>query len=74
MKKTQLLNCMLFALLAFSYSSCENEPLEGQFVTDDGDVSAEEGQFVAKIDGVTFLAETTNNVYNPDSGALIIAA
>lgn len=73
MKKTQLLNWMLFALLAFTFSACENEPLEGQFVTDDGEVSAEEGQFVAKIDGVTFLAETTNNVYNPDSGDLIIS-
>ncbi len=73
MKKTQLLNWMLFALLAFTFSACENEPLEGQFVTDDGDVSADDGQFVAKIDGVTFLAETTDNVYNPDSGALVIS-
>jgi Family of unknown function (DUF6252) len=73
MKKTQLLNWMLFALLAFTFSACENEPLEGQFVTDDGDVSAENGQFIAKIDGVTFLAETTNNVYDPDSGILIIS-
>ncbi|RLD27899.1 MAG: hypothetical protein DRI70_04115 [Bacteroidetes bacterium] len=73
MKKTQLLNWMLFALLAFTFSACENEPLEGQFVTDDGDVSADDGQFVAKINGVTFLAETTDNVYNPDSGALVIS-
>ncbi len=73
MKKTQLLNWVLFALLAFTFSACENEPLEGQFVTDDGDVSADDGQFVAKINGVTFLAEATDNVYNPDSGALVIS-
>ena len=74
MKKLQLLNWMLFALLAFTFSACDNEALEGEFIIDgEGGNTAEEGQFVANIAGVSFLAETTNNLYNPDIGALIIS-
>jgi len=74
MKKLQLLNWMLFALLAFTFTACDNEPLEGEFIIDGGGgITAEEGQFVANIGGVAFLAETTNNLYNPDNGALIIS-
>jgi len=74
MKKTQLLKRMLFALLAFTFFACDNEPLEGEFILDEGGVvTAEDGQFVASIDGVSFVAETTNNLYNPDLNTLIIS-
>ncbi|MBL4663044.1 MAG: hypothetical protein JKY22_05715 [Flavobacteriaceae bacterium] len=74
MKKLQLLNWMLFALLAFTFTACDNEPLEGDFVIDGGgDITAGEGQFVANIAGVSFLAEATNSVYNPDIGSLVIS-
>jgi len=74
MKKLQLLNWMLVALIAFTFSACDNEPLEGEFIIDDGGAgAAEEGQFVATIGATSFVAETTNNLYNPEVGALIIS-
>ena len=61
MKTRQILNWMLFALLAFTFAACENEPLEGQFITDDGGGSSvEDGQFIAKINGENFSAITVS--------------
>ncbi len=62
METRQLLQWMLFALLAFTFSSCENEPLEGQFIIDDGGGNLENGQFTATINGETFTAITASAV------------
>ncbi|MEM7087906.1 MAG: DUF6252 family protein, partial [Bacteroidota bacterium] len=74
MKKLQLLNWTLFALLAFTFSACDNEPLEGEFVIDGGgEITAEEGQFVANIGGVSFLAEATTTLYDSETGGIVIS-
>ena len=55
MKKAIILNWMLFALLALSFSSCTNEALEGEFITDDGN-SQNNGVFTCMVDGANFEA------------------
>ncbi len=61
MKLRHLLQWMLFALLAFSFTACDNEPLEGTFITDDGGgTQVEDGQFVATVDGATFTATSVS--------------
>ncbi|MEZ4779400.1 MAG: DUF6252 family protein [Flavobacteriaceae bacterium] len=55
MKKAIILNWMLFALLALSFSSCTNETLEGQFITDDGN-GQNNGVFTCLVDGANFEA------------------
>lgn len=52
---------MLSALIVFGFMACENEPLEGEFVTDDG---VEEGDFVATINGDSFNSSFTTAVLN----------
>lgn len=72
MKKTLFLNWMLVALIAFGFSACDNEPLEGEFVFDE-DVTAEEGQFIATVDGTSFNAASANAIYNPNLNSFTIA-
>jgi hypothetical protein len=57
MKKRYFLHGLLFAFVAFQFISCENEPLTGTF-PDDETNTAEEGQFVAQIEGEEFVAVT----------------
>lgn len=65
---------MLLALMAIAFTACDNETLEGEFVTDDGSSNdVEEGFFVASVAGVSYTAETTNNVYNPLTGTLVVS-
>lgn len=56
MKKIQLFHWILFLVIAFSFSSCDNEPLEGDFVQDEDVITAEEGQFVATIGETAVIA------------------
>ncbi len=61
MKKFQLLSWLLVAFLAFQFTSCDNEPLEGTFVQGEDPVAAE-GEFIAKVDGLDYLAESASGV------------
>ncbi len=61
MRTIRLWTWMLSALIAFGFMACENEPLEGDFVTDDG---VEEGDFVATVNGESFNASITTAVLN----------
>lgn len=56
MKKFILFNWALVALLALTFTACTDEPLEGTFPQQGDPSLAEEGQFLAKIDGVEFIA------------------
>ncbi len=56
MMKLKLFNWVLIALLAFQFTACNNEPLVGQFPQQEDPTVAEEGQFIAQIDGVSFIA------------------
>lgn len=61
MKLKHLLQWMLFALLAFTFNACDNEPLEGTFITDDGGgTQVEDGQFIATINGEVFTATSVS--------------
>ncbi len=71
MKKLRLLNWMLIAFMAFQFTSCEDEPIEGQFPGNETSEPAGPAQFVALVDGVAFTATSTSGVYN--DGALIIS-
>ena len=62
MKNTQLLSWLLIAFLAFQFTSCGNEPLEGLFPQDDGVNNAEIGEFIAKVNGVNFTAESASGI------------
>lgn len=72
MNKTYLRSWMLVALLAFFVSGCENEPLEGQFITDEQG-SAEEGQFIANVGGEDFIAEVVTAIFNPNLNSIVIS-
>lgn len=56
MKKFILFNWALVALLALNFTACTDEPLEGTFPQQGDPGLAEEGQFLAQIDGVEFIA------------------
>jgi len=73
MKRNYFVKAMLFALLAVAFTACDNESVEGEFVTDDGQNDTEEGLFVAEVAGVSYTAETTNNVYDPATGTIVIS-
>lgn len=61
------------AFLSLLFIGCENEPLEGEFITDDPlDNTAEEGEFVATVGGETFVAESTQVIYFSQSNILSI--
>lgn len=68
MKNKLFLRCTLLALVVISFFACDNEPLEGEFVVDDG---IEAGSFIANVDGVDFSASATAGVMN--DGSLIIS-
>ncbi len=61
MKKTYLFNWMLVALLSLTFFACDNEPLEGEFITDD-EGSEGQVQFTALVDGVPFGATSATGL------------
>ncbi len=63
MKKFQLVSWISLCFLALQFSSCDNEPLEGEFPQPQ-QINAEEGQFVASIEGVEFLAESAGAAFD----------
>lgn len=71
MKKMYLLKGILLTFLAFQFIACENEPLTGEFPQDDQN-DAEEGQFIAKIEGQEFVAATATAILNADNELVIM--
>ncbi len=63
---------MLIALIAFGFSACDNEPLEGTFVSDDPGSTAEDGQFIATVGASDFVAEIVNATYFTATDVIII--
>ncbi|MEZ4795340.1 MAG: DUF6252 family protein [Flavobacteriaceae bacterium] len=68
MKKNRFLRWMLSALMAFSFIACQNEPLEGNFITDDG---SNAGDFTATVNGEAFDATITSGQLN--DGVLLLS-
>ena len=66
MKKLQLFNWMLIAFLALQFTSCTNEPLEGQFPQQDTSGESVPGSFTAIVNGVAFTAAFTTASVNVD--------
>lgn len=71
MKKMYFLKGMLLAFLAFQFFSCENEPLTGEFVQEEQN-EAEEGQFIANIEGEDFIAASVSATLTPDNEMVIM--
>jgi hypothetical protein len=70
MKKFQLGSWLLLFFLAFQFTSCDNEPLEGEFPQQEVN-NAEEGQFVATINGQGWLAEAASAEINETNTMVI---
>ncbi|CAI8398290.1 MAG: Uncharacterised protein [Flavobacteriaceae bacterium] len=66
MKKLQLLNWMLIAFLALQFTSCTNEPLEGEFPQQDTSGEIVPGSFTALVNDVAFTAAFTTASVNVD--------
>ena len=62
MRKTYFLQGILLLFMAFQFTACDNEPLEGEFPEDPG--GAGTGQFVATIAGQHFVAEEATGLLN----------
>lgn len=74
MKKTQLRNWMLLALVVFSFTACDNETLnKNDFVFDQEANQAGEGQFIAKVNGTDFLAESASGIIGTVSNTMVIS-
>jgi hypothetical protein len=67
MKNFRLINWVALALMAISFTSCNNEPLVGEFIQQSDPTLAEAGQFKAQIDGVEFIATVTEAVLTTDN-------
>jgi len=67
MKNFRLLNWVLVALTTFFFTSCDNEPLTGDFIQPDDPTAIEMGQFKAQIDGNEFLATVVNATLTPEN-------
>ncbi len=72
MKKFQHLSLILLAFVATVLTSCDSEPLEGEFPQEDPAGVAGEGEFIATIDGESFVAENTQVVFFTDTNILSI--
>ncbi len=66
-----LIKGLLLAFLAFQFFSCENEPLTGEFPEDDQN-EAEDGEFIATIDGEEFIANLASATINSDNELVIV--
>tara|TARA_B100000795_G_scaffold191457_1_gene145963 strand:- start:5834 stop:7276 length:1443 start_codon:yes stop_codon:yes gene_type:complete len=71
MKKLQLFNWMLIAFLAFQFTSCNNEPLEGEFPQQDNPGETVPGLFTANVNGVAFTAAFATASVNVDGDFVI---
>ncbi len=58
MKNFEILKWTLIAFVAFQFTACNNEPLEGNFPQESDINNAEEGQFIATIAGESFVADS----------------
>jgi len=65
---------ILLVVVAFIFSNCDNEPLEGDFITDAGSetVGINPGQFIATIDGVLFTADVASATFDTANNLLSI--
>ena len=72
MKKFQPLQWILLAFLALQITGCDNETFEGEIPIDDTEGVAEEGEFIATIDGESFVAENTQAVLFTETNVLQI--
>ncbi|SRX55818.1 DUF6252 family protein [Aequorivita sp. CIP111184] len=71
MKKMYFIKGVLLAFLAFQFFSCENEPLTGEFIQEEQN-NANEGQFIAQIEGQEFIANSvTATLYTTDNKLII---
>ena len=70
MKKFQLGSWLLLFFVALQFSSCDNEPLEGEFPQEEV-VIAEEGQFVATIGGQAWTAGTASAVFDAENTLVV---
>ncbi len=61
---------VLLAFLAFQFFSCENEPLTGEFIQEEQN-NADEGQFIAQIEGQEFIANSVTATLYSDSKLVI---
>ncbi len=73
MKKMYILKVTLLAFLAFQFVSCENEPLTGEFPQQDSN-GAEEGQFIARIAGQEFIANSVSAILSEEQRLTITGA
>jgi hypothetical protein len=71
MKKFQLLGWVLLAFIAFQFSSCDNEPLEGEFI-DDSLIFAEEGSLICLVNEQQFISESASGILS--NNVLVITA
>lgn len=74
MKNTQLKIVMLLALIALQFTSCDNEPLEGQFTIEEEPIgTAGPGEFRAVVGEDNFFADTIEAVFITDSNSLVLS-
>ena len=67
MKIFKLFNWFLIAFIAIQFSACENEPLDGEFPTEDEVIDVGEGGFIATVDGASFLDENASGTLSTDN-------
>lgn len=71
MKRIFLFKALLLILVGFPFVSCEVEPLKGEFPQENPN-DAEVGQFVAKIEGQEFIADSVY-AFLSENGSLTIS-
>jgi hypothetical protein len=71
MKKLQLFNWMLIAFMAFQFTSCDDEPLEGEFPQQETPGNNTPGSFTALVNGVSFTAAAAVATVNADGDFII---
>lgn len=71
MKKMNFLKGILLVFLAFQFFSCENEPLTGEFIQEEEQNQAEDGQFIAQIAGQQFIAASVSATLTSDNDLVI---
>ncbi len=73
MKKTYFFSWILFLTLLFQFTSCDDEPLEGEFQQEE-EVTVEEGQFKANVEGNNFVTNSVTAVLTTSDNVLTITA
>jgi hypothetical protein len=72
MKKLQLVKSLVLLLSLILLSSCENEPLTGEFI-EEQDITAEPGQFRCDAEDQEFNAESIDAILFDDGSMVIVA-